>query len=472
MKIEKIILFIRPRPQAGGLSMAHFFLAALMMLLILGCSTGKKPGSHKGQGHGKGHGHDKGHKGHGHDKGHKGHGHSGSKTMGPGALKRIAKTSCEHKVPILECTQCRYEVGAIEVGASLLKPGGDNLIKTARVSRASRRGKLRLTGEVAFDEKKIVHVTPRIKGIARRVFVQLGDRVKSWAWLVEMDSIVLGQLRSRYLQALARLGLARKNYLREKKLHKKRIASGKELLQAETAYQEARIAVSAAREQLHLLGFSNKSIKGLAGNKRKGIARMVIRAPMAGIVIKKHVVKGERLSPEKEMLTIADLSRVWVWANVYARDLGALLAASAKAKLQATVRVAAFADRLFPGKVDYIGATMEEATRTVRVRVVVRNKKLLLRPGMFADVSIHLNQGSRKLAVPARAVVEDGKERFVFVKIGPRRFLRRDIRLGATWGGMAEVVKGLNLGEEIVVQGAFLLKSDILREKMGAGCAD
>jgi len=197
---------------------------------------------------------------------------------------------------------------------------------------------------------------------------------------------------------------------------------------------------------------------------------------MDGEVVAKHVVPGEWLAPEKEILTVADLTRVWVLADVVERDLEALLQAHAAAgRRRAEVRVAAFSGRTFAGELRWIGATVDRRTRTVKARVEVPNPDGLLRPGMFVKVEVELG-GERasllNLWVPAEAVVEDREERFVFVRAGPRRFVRRDVKLGARDSGVGEVTAGLSPGEEIVVQGAFLLKSDILREKMGAGCAD
>jgi cobalt-zinc-cadmium efflux system membrane fusion protein len=378
-------------------------------------------------------------------------------------LERLRARRCEHKPKILDCDQCRYEVGAVELR------GAEDLIETGRVIVGEKRGELRLTGEVTFDEKRVVHISPRIEGIARRVFVTTGDRVRAGAALYEMDSLSLGRLRSSYLQARARLELARKNHEREKRLFREQISSAKEKLQTETALEEARIALRTARDQLRLIGVTGAGLAPREGAQR---GRLTLRAPRAGRVVAKHIVPGEQLSPDKEVLIIADLSEVWVRANVYERDLARLLAARAAGPLEAGVTVAAFSGRRFVGEVDYVGATMDEATRTVKVRVVVPNRELLLRPGMFAEVVLALGRAGKALFAPKEAVVSDGDHRFVFVKIGRRRFLRRDVQRGEETGETVEIVEGLRPGEEIVARGAFLLKSDILREKMGAGCAD
>ena len=402
-----------------------------------------------------------------------GHGHEGEHGEEKQAhdaelLGKLKVKECEHDVLILECDQCRYEVGAVELDGALVKDGQGQLIKTAKAASVTRSGRLSLTGEVAFDEKKVVHVSTLIGGVARRVFVTTGDRVKKGAALFELDSVELGRLRSAYLQARARVTLAKENYQREKKLHADQISSGKDKQQSETQYREAEIALKAARDQLRLVGSGHGGGKQDGGNP----GRMTLRAPMAGVVVAKHVVPGERITPDKEVLTVADLSTVWVWAHVYERDLARLLQARSAGNLQALVNLSAFPGKAFVGAVDYVGATMEETTRTVKVRVVVDNAGGLLRPGMFASVDVTLGSGGEALMVPAEAVVSDGEDRFLFVRVGIKRFLRRDVTVGAPSAGQVEISAGLKVGEEIVVRGAFLLKSDVLREKMGAGCAD
>ena len=470
-------------------STVHALIAcALLAAPQAGCSQSDEnhghedEHGHEGHGHAKkgddheGHGHKKkgdDHEGHGHAKksdDHEGHGHA-KMTYDRTLPERVKKTRCEHKVPILQCKNCRYEVGAVKIPQSMLKKEG--LVQTARVSTAPGGVALKLTGEVAFDERKVVHVSPRIGGVARRVFVTTGDHVKAGAALVETDSLELGRLQSRYLQARARLKLATYDHEREKRLFAGQISSARDRLRAATAVQQARIELATARDQLRLIGFSDRTLARLQASTRgKRGGRIVIRAPMAGVVVAKHVVPGERLSADKEVLTIADLRSVWVLAAVYERDLARLLTAKAAGKLQAVVKVAAFPGRDFSGVVDYIGATMDEATRTVKVRVAAANEALLLRPGMFADASIYLGKGTKVVLVPDQAVVSDGASRFVFVSAGERLFFRRDVRVGATRGAKVVIVGGLKAGEEVVVKGAFLLKSDILREKMGAGCAD
>jgi len=462
-----------------GMTIPGLLIGLSLAALIGGCNRTKH--DNKKHDNGKHEKHDNGkHEEHAGEHGKRaagGEGHAGhehSETYDSTLLSRVKARRCEHKVAILECDSCRYEVGAVQLPDALFKrqKGKQPLIGTAPVTRGAKHGKVRLTGEVRFDEKRVVHISPRVEGVARRVFVTTGDSVKAGAALVEMDSLSLGRLRSSYLQARAHLELARKDHEREKRLYKEQISSAKEKLSTETALQQAQISLRAARDQLRLIGVAGQALRRIDSAAAGRGGRMTLRAPRAGRIVAKHVVPGERLTPAKEVLTIADLSVVWVLANVYERDLARLLEAKAAGRLEAAVKVTAFPGRSFSGKVDYIGATMEETTRTVKVRVVVPNDKTLLRPGMFAEVNVALKQAGEALFAPTEAVTSDGADRFVFVKIGPQRFLRRDVRTGDKFGGRVEILKGLKAGEEIVVRGVFLLKSDILREKMGAGCAD
>lgn len=386
------------------------------------------------------------------------------------ALDRIAGQQCEHDVPILDCDECRYEVGAVEVAPSLLDPDGDDLIRTTQLNARSIGRALQLTGEVSFDERRVAHVSPRVGGIVRQTHVSLGDRVEKGARLIVMDSLELGKLRSRYLQAGARLELAQKNYDRAERLHERRIASGREKLLAETTLRETKIELESAREQLRLVGLSSRGPDSSGAKQLRG-GGTLLTSPVDGTVVSMHAVNGERVSPEESVITIADLSKVWVWADVYERDLAQLLRASKNTALQANVEVAAFEGQRFSGEVTYVGAVMEETTRTVKVRVDVDNTEGLLRPGMFANISIDLGEGVPTLVVPAEAVMEHEDQSFIFVKVGPHRFLRRDVTAKTIDGAQIALIDGVVEGEDVVVRGAFLLKSDVLREQMGAGCA-
>ena len=184
-----------------------------------------------------------------------------------------------------------------------------------------------------------------------------------------------------------------------------------------------------------------------------------------------HAVPGELVRPDQPMVTVGDLSDLWLWADVYEDQLGRVTA-GARGALRAGVSVKAFPGEVFPGTVELVGPTMDEKTRTVKVRIAVKNRDGKLRAGMFAAVLLYLPGEEEALAVPRSAVLSDDGRSFVFVHHHGEFFIRRPVEAGRATIDWVEVKKGLDGGEAVAATGAFLLKSDVLRSKMGAGCAD
>ena len=326
------------------------------------------------------------------------------------------------------------------------------------------------TGQVDFDQTRLAHVSPRISGRVHRVHAVLGQKVGSGQELAEIDSIELGQAKALFLQAKAREELARKSFDRAQSLLVDRIASEQEVLEAEASLREATAALRTTEETLRLFGLSQPQIDALSYEDRKA-AVYPLRAPFAGTVVERHVTLGELVTPERNLFTLADISRVWIWIDVYQRDLG-----NVHLEDEARARVDAFPGEIFAGKVSYLSAQVDSDTRTVRARLDVDNPDGKLRPGMFVEVELldpHARAGvvseSLNLVVPDSAVVRDGEEYLVFVPVGERRFERRDVRIGKRSGGLVAILDGLELDESVVVEGAFLLKSAASKESLGGG---
>ncbi|MFH1969336.1 MAG: efflux RND transporter periplasmic adaptor subunit, partial [Verrucomicrobiota bacterium] len=202
------------------------------------------------------------------------------------------------------------------------------------------------------------------------------------------------------------------------------------------------------------------------------VSRLATRAPISGTVVEKHAVTGELAEPGKDVMLVADLTTMWVWANVHERDLAALVKAREVGPIPVSVMVNAYPGRTFAGQIDYIGVTVDEQTRTVKVRATAANTDRALRPGMFCEVRAALGAEEEALTVPREALLSDEGRDFVFAHWKDDYFMRRFITKGRDFVEHIEVRDGLKPGERIVAEGAFLMKSDVLRGKMGAGCAD
>jgi cobalt-zinc-cadmium efflux system membrane fusion protein len=197
-----------------------------------------------------------------------------------------------------------------------------------------------------------------------------------------------------------------------------------------------------------------------------------IKAPRAGTLTALSLAPGRFVDTTQSLCTIADLTNLWVWCDLYERDLASLLDfMRLHGKAAATVKVVAFAEP-FRGEVDLLGHEVSELTRTVKVRVQVQAHEGRLRPGMFATVEVELPSGRKVTLVPQGAILTDEGQPFVFRHWRDDLWLHRRVVLGESDGEKVEVVSGLEPGADVVVTGGFMLKSDVLREKMGAGCAD
>jgi cobalt-zinc-cadmium efflux system membrane fusion protein len=373
-------------------------------------------------------------------------------------IAQLLARTCEHHKKMFECDDCRYEVGVARAPTSLTDEG---LLTTVTAERRKVAVPIALTGEVRFDERRVGHVSSQVEGIVKRVHVALGDAVVAGQPLMEIESVVVGEAQADFFEAQGMRQLARRSLERVTALRSENIASEKELLQAQRDFDAARIRSDGAMGKLKRLG-----------TDYGGEGRLTLRAPMDGAVLVMHAVSGEVAKTDESLITVGDNTRVWVWADLYERDIAQVTLGQAAQKLTASVSVKAYPGMAFPGTVDLVSPAMDESSRTVKVRVDVASTERRLLAGMFAAVQVYLPGMDETLAVPRVAVLEDEGRSFVFVHLQGEFYVRRPVTTGRTWAGWVEITQGLQPGQVVVAEGAFLLKSDVLRSKMGAGCAD
>jgi cobalt-zinc-cadmium efflux system membrane fusion protein len=391
------------------------------------------------------------------------------------SLEERVLAKCECGVPIYQCDECRYEAGLVKLDASLLKRAGGGLVQTQAVARTRVSAVLSTTGEVALNENAAVHITPRITGIIEAVTTDVGARVKAGDTLLSVSSVELGRVLAEYERNRTLSELSEKILARETRLQEQKVGSEQDTIDAQMTFEQHRADLRTSEQTLHVFGLTEEDLtRARDGSHGVGAGRLPVRAPIAGTIIEKHAVAGELAEPGKDLMLLADLTTVWVWANVHSRDLARLLAAESSGRVGVEITVSAFPDRPFKGVLDYVGATMDEQTRTVKVRATVANPDRVLRPGMFCEAAIALGNGVAEevLGAPRAAVLSDEGKAFVFKHWKDDFYVRQDVRIGREFFGTVEILKGLEAGDTVAAEGAFLLKSDVLREKMGAGCAD
>lgn len=326
------------------------------------------------------------------------------------------------------------------------------------------------SGKVSVNETRLAHVGPRIAGRAVEVYANIGDFVNKGQAMALIDSPELGEAQSQYLKARTNFEVAEKSYERAKILLEGKVISTGEFQRREGEYLSAKTEVKAAEDKLHLLGMRDEVISSI-GKEHTINSQVGIYAPVSGTVIERHLTLGEVVEPVKPLFTIADLSVLWVIADIPEGDIPKI-----KKGQDVSVVVSPYPERVFKGKLNYISETIEPDTRTVKVRAEVANPPSspfskggqggLLKPEMFAAVRITGSEKQSVLAIPEGAIQREGEKTIVFIEKDETIFEKRVVSIGPEIGGYHQVLSGIKEGERIVVKGAFTLKSETMKEMM------
>jgi len=293
---------------------------------------------------------------------------------------------------------------------------------------------IRATGRIEIDERRTYTIAPKFEGWVERLYVNTsGQSVSKGQPLFDVYSPEL-------ISALREYAIA---------------AQGETSLQ--NADDDARNGMkqlaAASLARLRNWGIADDQIRQLANGEAK--RSLTFFAPVSGIVLEKKAVQGMRFMPGEMLYQIADLSSVWVVAEVAEQDIG-----SVKAGSVAQVNIAAYPDKHFEGKVDFIYPTLNTATRTVQVRVELANPNGLLKPAMFANVELAVSHGGKVLTVPASAVIDSGIRQIVLVQLAEGRFEPRTVKLGSRSENYVEVLDGIAEGEQVVTSANFLIDAE------------
>jgi cobalt-zinc-cadmium efflux system membrane fusion protein len=302
-------------------------------------------------------------------------------------------------------------------------------------------------GELRVNENAYAEVSAPVPARALRVLALPGARVRRGQVLAEMQSLELGKTRGDYRDAQARVDLARQALERKRSLAAERIAPQREVQEAEAELKRAEASLQGARGTLNALGASNDG----GGDD----SRLVLRAPVSGTVIDRHLVQGEVAQPGETLFKVGDLSTLWLIAHASERD-----AVRVRPGSTARVAIPALPGSSLSGKVASVGSQVEVSSRTIPIRIELPNPGGILRPGMSASVWLPVGEGGTVLAVPVAAIQRLQDKWVVFVTREQGVFEIRTVGRGRDMGGDVEILSGLKAGETVVVEGAFLLRAE------------
>jgi RND family efflux transporter MFP subunit len=303
-------------------------------------------------------------------------------------------------------------------------------IRTAEVTRGPLRRLIRTVANVDYDETALADVTTKYKGWIEKLYVDAtGALVNPGDPLFEIYSPELYSAQTEYLAALS----------------------------AETGppSTEDRALLDSARTKLKFYDISDAQIAELE-KTRQATKTLTITAPISGFVVEKNVVAGQMVEAGMKLYRLADIGVVWVYAQVYEQDLSAVQLGQ-----EATMTLSYLPDRKFRGRVTYVYPTVDEKTRTARVRMEFHNPGYFLKPGMFATVELVADIAPSALLVPDSAVLRSGQKNTVFIALPGGKFEARTVALGLqAQDDLDQVLGGLSEGERIVTSGQFMLDSE------------
>jgi cobalt-zinc-cadmium efflux system membrane fusion protein len=362
----------------------------------------------------------------------------------------VVLAACGAKAPAATDTPAAATKDLVTLDSSQLSAAG---VTVGAVS-ALPADTIYLTGTITFDAARVSHVGPRTPGRVRQVPVEIGSHVAAGDTLAVLDSPELGEAQSRWVRARFARELARRSLDRADRLFREGIVSERRRLEIEGEMRDRNAEFTSSLQALSALGAEPDSA---------GSGLFVLRAPLAGEVVEKHVNVGEIVGPGNSLFEVGELNQVWLMLDLYETDLSKVRVGSA-----ARVVVDAYPDRRFEARVGLVSSVVDTVSRTIKVRVMILNPAHLLKPGMFARAGLALETPQRTVGMPhAAAQSIDGRD-VAFVPDGRGRFRIRPVVLGPPRaGGWVEVRQGLAVGDSIVVRGSFALKSHLLRGTFG-----
>lgn len=335
-----------------------------------------------------------------------------------------------------------------------LTPEQSARIRVATVAVVPFRSSITTTGTVAFNGDRSTQVLAPVSGPITKIVVNPGTVVRRGDPLATVTSPDFATAIAAYRKAQSAYRNAQHIADLDEQLFKNDAIARRELEQAQTDATAAAADRDAAIEQMRALGVDGQSIDAVRANKISGPIQAVIRAPIDGTVVEKTCNPGQLIqAATTQCFTIADLSTVWVMANVFESDLSSVAAGE-----EATVTGGALTAPLV-GKVAYVGSLVDPASKATAVRIVTPNPRDALKRDMLVNVSIRANQGRNGILIPISAVLRDDENLpFVFVALPNNHFARRKVTIGSRVADQYEVTSGLAVGERIVIDGALFLQ--------------
>ena len=332
-----------------------------------------------------------------------------------------------------DATKSKEPSGTVQIDPVIEQNIG---VRTVVAEKQILHQQVRAVGRVDYDEEGLYRIHPKVEGWVEKLYVTTtGQGVKKDAILLSIYSPQLVATQQEYLLALNNLQVLGGSPIKE-------IREGAEQL------------VESSRKRLQFLDVPANQVQELT-TTRMVKKTLHILSPYKGIVLDIGVREGDYVTPKTQMYSLADLDKVWVYADVYEFELPWI-----KTNDPVEMTFAGVPGKLFKGKIAEIYPYMEEKTRTIKVRIELDNSEGLLKPDMYTNVTIKAGNTIEAVVVPAEAIVRSGKRNQVFIRRDKGKFEPREVKIGITSAGMTQILEGVQPGEEVVTSSQFLIDSE------------
>ncbi|MGE5363611.1 MAG: efflux RND transporter periplasmic adaptor subunit [Bacteroidota bacterium] len=334
----------------------------------------------------------------------------------------------------------------------------DIRLETVPAGETEISGRLSIPAKIQADQDYEAIVGANLEGRVQKVLAKLGDHVQKGQVLMLIEGAGIGEIKAEYIKSRAEFAFAESSLKRQKQLLEQKAGSQKSYFEAEAAYNKALASFNAEDKRLHSIGLSESDVEQMTSSPDHLGGVLRVKAPISGVIVERNVVTGQQVDPSTNAFRIINSASVMADGQIYEKDIQYVTG-----KQNVILTVSSYPGKQFTGRITYIGEVMDSETRTVKVRAAISNTGHLLKPEMFAEMSVSMPKGVRGITVPEEAVIRENGSNFVFVAKNDTTFEKRLVETGSVVNNYTHIIKGLQKGETVVSKGTFYLKSEMLK---------
>lgn len=346
---------------------------------------------------------------------------------------------------------CKAKVEVAKTEEPLISDSLAKIISIDTAKIENIEDQLSLSGEVSFDDNKVVKIFPNASGQVISVNVSLGDKVKRGQTLAVIKSADVAGNYADLSTVNNDAAMAEKEYKNAEELYKSGISSEKDYLQSKLEYEKALNAVKKVQMQISING----------GGRTKAGGEYIISSPANGFVVEKNITAGSfiRNDNSQNLFTISNLQDVWVWANVFETDIQKI-----KDGQPAEVITLAYPGKVFYGKVDQVNSVLDPLSKAMKIKIVLPNADMLLKPEMFTNIILAHQEGQQALEIPTQAIISDNGKNYVVIYKDTYHVRAQEVSILKIEGTKTYIQNGLLAGDLVISKNQILLYNSLMEE--------